>query len=164
MLEAREPPGHVGAHPSETEAGGEVGEPHHVPPHPPPLPTTRQEGQQIHPELVRPRDGAELLPPSVDHLSHVETEYEPDGDPVVEVSEVDADLLKALLHPLVLAEHQPVGEADAEVAEPEEEEVAPYALVDAPLPEEEKSEEGPDLARRVDVMHVGDRHVSPPLV
>ena len=89
---------------------------------------------------------------------HVEAQHEGDGDPVVEVSKVDAELLKVLLHHLVLEEVETVEQADAEVEEPEEEEIPQDPLVDAAFPEEEQSEEGSTLARGVDMVDVGHRH------
>ena len=152
-----------------------MGQPHHEPPHPPPLAVPGEEGQEVHGQLVRPGDVAELLPPPEvrEHFStsldwatgspghyqrHVEAQHEGDGDPVVEVSKVDADLLKVLFHHLVLEEVETVEEADAEVEEPEEEEIAQDPLVDAAFPEAEQSEEGSTLARGVDMVDVGHRH------
>ena len=152
-----------------------MGQPHHEPPHPPPLAVPGEEGQEVHGQLVRPGDVAELFPPpevrqhqditldwatgSPGHYQrHVEAQHEGDGDPVVEVSKVDADLLKVLFHHLVLEEVETVEEADAEVEEPEEEEIAQDPLVDAAFPEAEQSEEGSTLARGVDMVDVGHRH------
>ena len=93
-----------------------------------------------------------------DHQRHVEAQHEGEGNPTVEVSKVDTDLLKVLFHHLVLAEVEAVEQADTEVEDPEEEEVSQHSLVDASFPEAEQSEKGSTPARGVDVVNVGHRH------
>ena len=78
---------------------------------------------------------------------------EGNGDPVVIVPEVDTDRLKVLLHPLVLAEVEAVEQADAEVEDPEEEEIPQDSLVDAAFPEEKQSEEGLTSVALVEIRH-----------
>ena len=77
---------------------------------------------------------------------------------MVVVSKIDTDPLKILLQHLVLAEVEPVEQADAEVEDPEQEEIGKHPLVDAAFPEAEQSEEGSTLARGVDMVDVGHRH------
>ena len=77
---------------------------------------------------------------------------------MIEVSEVNTDFLKVLLGPLLLAQHQPVGEADPEVAEPEEEEVPPYSLVNASFPQEQQPEKSPYFSSSVNMVHVSHSH------
>ena len=43
-----------------------------------------------------------------DHQRHVEAQHEGEGNPTVEVSKVDADLLKILLHRLIIAQAETV--------------------------------------------------------
>ena len=77
-----------------------------------------------------------------DQQRHVEAQHEGEGNPTVEVSKVDADLLKVLLHRLIIAQAETVEQADAEVEDPEDEEVAQDSLVNTSGPEAEQSEEG----------------------
>ena len=77
------------------------------------------------------------------------------------MTEVDTDLLKVLLHPLLLAEVEAVQQADAEVEDPEDDEISQNTLVDAAFPEEKQSEEGSTPAS-VDVVDVGHRHPQQP--
>ena len=75
------------------------------------------------------------------------------------MSKVDTDLLKVLLHPLLLAEVEAVEQADAEVEDPEEEEISQHALVDTSSPEAKQSEEGSTSIALVDISH---RHPQQP--
>ena len=59
---------------------------------------------------------------------------------MVEVSKVDTDPLKVLLQRLIIAQAETVEQADAEVEDPEDEEVAQDSLVDTSCPEAEQSE------------------------
>ena len=77
---------------------------------------------------------------------------------MVKVTKVDTDFLKVLFHPLLLAEVEAVEQADAEVEDPEEEEIPEHSLVDTSFPEAEQSEEGSTPARSVDVVDVSHCH------
>ena len=160
----------------QTEDGGEVGKPHHVPPHPPSLAVPGHVGHQVHSELVRPGDVAELLPPPEmrqhqdncavhvfinvspgDNQRHIEAQHEGERNPMVEVSKVDTDPLKVLLHRLIIAQAETVEQADAEVEDPEDEEIAQDSLVDASGPDTQQSEEG-QSSRGADLVEVSHSH------
>ena len=97
-------------------------------------------------------------------MADIEAQQKSDGDPVVVAPEVNTNFLKALFHHLVLVENHPIGEADPEVAEPEEEEVSPYTLVDTAFPQQEKPEEGPNLTGSVNMVHVSHSHPSQEII
>ena len=80
---------------------------------------------------------------------------------MVEVSEVDTNFLKNLLPPLVLAEVEPVEQADTEIENPVEDEIDQHSLVDTSLPEAEQSEEG-EVLGSADVVDVGHCHPQQP--
>ena len=56
--------------------------------------TARHEGHEVESEGVRPDDGVVLAPPPVDHLGHVEAEYEAQGYEVSGSAQVDAQVLE----------------------------------------------------------------------
>ena len=78
---------------------------------------------------------------------------------MVKVTKVDTDFLKVLFHPLLLAEVEAVEQTDAEVEDPEEEEISQHALVDTSSPEAKQSKEGSTSVTLVDISH---RHPQQP--
>ena len=70
---------------------------------------SRHEGDESVGDLLRPRERHELVPPSGDHLRHVEAGEERDGDEVAELSAVEADYLKVLSEGVMLKQDEPIG-------------------------------------------------------
>ena len=83
----------------------------------------REERHQVHGKLVRPHDGIELEPPTSNHLDgeklvlfsrwkknlgDIETENEVEREEVFVFVAEDAEFLKCLLDPLILADQPPV--------------------------------------------------------
>ena len=56
--------------------------------------TARHEGHEVESEGVRPDDGVVLAPPPVDHLGHVEAEYEAERYEVSRSAHVDTEMLE----------------------------------------------------------------------
>ena len=95
---------------------------------------SRQVQIEARTDPINPWERLELGPPSVHHLSHIETEQKWQWDVGLKSLHVHTSLLKAHLHILVPDHDVPVAHADDGVCQEVHHKVLPYTLDDTSLP------------------------------